>query len=261
MRGTIYSAFDWAIFLTCGSLQLVTLAILFRRKLYRQLFFFTTYLAVCLVTDIEWRWVSLTPAFYSRLWFYIYWAIEFLLSILRLLAFAEISKRILRGYPTIFTTSAWLLTAATTILLAWTANPAIHYAQRRSIRIIIGDQRFALMQAVLILAILTIGAYYRILIPPLYRLILVGIAVYASVQVANDQMIIHQTAPVTQSIFDYVRRASIVLSIMIWTYAVSRWSALPELEPKLISRAAYDDLSPQVHNKMQELNDKLAKLV
>ena len=258
---TFYSAFDWAIFLTCDSLLLVTLAILFRRKLYRQLFFFTTYLIVCLVTDIEWRWVSLTPAFYSRVWFYIYWAIEFLLSILRLLTFAEISRRILRGYPTISAAAGWLLFASTTILLVWTANPALQHANRRSMRILMGDQRFAVTQAVLVLAILTIGAYYRLLIPPLYRLILVGIGVYASVQVANDQIIIHQLGPVPHSIFDYVRRASIVLHIAIWTYAVSRWSALPEPEPKLISQIEYASLSPQVHGKMQELNDKLAKLV
>jgi hypothetical protein len=200
---------------------------------------------------------TLTTAYHLRIAFYYYWSVEFLVTILRLLAFAEVSRRILRVYPMVFAAGSRILTAAAAILLSWTAYPAVHSVRRIWPRIVVGNQRIALMQAVLVLALLTIGAYYRIQIPSLYRLILVGIGVFASIQVVNNQLLLRQSI-VPYSIPDY--RASTVVSTIIWTYAVWRWSGAPESQPKLISRVHYDKLSPQIHDKMQDLNDKLAKL-
>jgi hypothetical protein len=247
---TFSSAFDWAIFLTVDSLLLVTLSILVRRKLYGRLFFFTVYLIVSVISDVGWRWRTLTwPYPHIRVWFDAYWSVEFLLSILRLLTFAEISRRILRRYPAVFAAASWMLFGAGTILLSWSAVPAIHNVKRIWPLVMEGDQRFAFMQAVLVLAFLTIAGYYRIRIPPLNGLILIGIGVYSSLQVP------------AYSIPDYIRRGSIVISVVIWTYAVSRWSGVPEPQPGLIPQDTYDDFSPKLHDKMQELNDRLAKLI
>jgi hypothetical protein len=256
---TFSSAYDWSVFLTIDSLLLFTLSILFRRKLYRRLFFFTTYLVISMITDVAWRWTSLTTAYYLRMAFYYYWTVEFLLTILRLLAFAEVSRRILRVYPTVFAAGSWILTAAAAILLSWTAYPAVHSVRHIWPRIVVANQRIGLMQAVLVLALLTIGAYYRIQIPSLYRLILVGIGVFASIQVVNNELLLRQSI-VPYSVPDYMNRASMVVSTIIWTYAVWRWCGAPESQPELISQVQYEKLSPQIHDKMRDLNDKLAKL-
>jgi hypothetical protein len=257
---TFSSAFDWTIFLLVDSLLLVTLTIIFREKLYRRLFFFTIYLIVSVISDVIWRWRTTTSPYpHVRLWFDLYWSAEFLLSILRLLTFAEISRRILREYPAVSAVASWVLISSGTILLAWTAYPAIHNVRRIWPLVLVGDQRFALMQAILLLAFLTIGSYYRMRIPPLYWFVLVGIGIYSSLQVVNNELMLRQLVP-AYSIPDFIRRASIVTSVGMWTYAVSRWSAVPESQPELIPQAAYDQFSLQIHDKMQELNDKLAKL-
>jgi hypothetical protein len=49
-------------------------------------------------------------------------------------------------------------------------------------------------------------------------------------------------------------------ALVIWAYAVWHWSGVPETPPKLISQAAYDDIYPQIHHRLRDLNFKLASL-
>jgi hypothetical protein len=254
------SIFDWTIFLIIDSLLLVSLSILLRRKLHGRLFFFTSYLIVSVISDIGWRWRTLTwPYPHIRFWYFVYWSVEFLLSVLRLLTFAQICRQILRKYPTVYAATSVLLMGLGAVLLFWTAYPTIRGFGGIWPLVIIGDQRFALTQTVLLLAFLAIGSYYRMQIPPLYWFILVGIGVYSTLQIANNELLAHQLFP-SYSVADYIRRASIVISVAIWTYAVARWSGAPEQKSQLIPQITYDNFSSQLHDKMQEFNDRLADL-
>ena len=238
----------------------VMISIIVHRKAYRRLFFFTIYLAANIIWGVLWRYVSRTPAFYLLTWLYIYWSVELLLSILRLLTIAEIARRFLRGYPAIRAFASRLLTGVAAALLLWTTYSAIHNLHHIRRFILLGDQRFECMQVVLLLTLLIIGAYYRIQIPPLYRLILIGIGVYSSIQVANNGLGMLLTI-LPNSIFDYLRRGASMVSLVIWTYAVWRWSAIPDPQPRLIPQSTYDRLSPELHDRLQDLNDRLAGLV
>jgi hypothetical protein len=249
---TVYSVF----FSFCPAI----LFLFFRRKLYRRLIFFTVYLVSLFIWGIVELWISRTPIYSSHRWFDVFWSVEFALSTLRLLTIAEISRRFLRGYPAVWTLAAWLLSGVATALLLWTVQSAIHNVHHVRRFILLGDQRFECMQAILLLLVLLIGVYYRLQIPLLYRLILTGIGIYACVQVTNNPLGINQLI-LPNSTFDFIRRGSILISLGTWLYAIWRSPRIPDVRPELISQATYDELAPQIHDRMRDLNDKLSRLI
>jgi hypothetical protein len=63
------------------------------------------------------------------------------------------------------------------------------------------------------------------------------------------------------SIFGYIRRGSFLVASLIWTYALWRWGTISNTPPELISQGKYDDVSPQVHDRLRQLNGKLSDLI
>jgi hypothetical protein len=254
------SVFQWFMAPADLCLEFAVLFIAFRRRLQTQLPIFSTYLILVTISEIMGWWVSFTPWFYSDRYLYVYWSYQFILSLLRLLTIAEIARRSLRGYPAVWTFGWRVLLATGLLLLSWTAYSATQ--SRHHIRrfVAVGGQRFELMQAILLLVLLLLGAYYRVQISQLYRSILIGICIYSAVQVANNQILFLNQLP-ADSIFGYIRRSSFLVALVIWTYAVWRWGASKQTEPQPITQTVYDDLAPQVHDHLRDLNDKLANLV
>jgi hypothetical protein len=252
--------FAWVAYAIYFSLCPITLFLIFHRKLYRRLKVFTVYIFLLVVWGVLWALVARTPSFTSHTWFDIYFSVEFSLSFLRLLTIAEISRRLLRGYPAVWALASWLLIIVTVGLLSWTVQSAIHNVHHIRRFILLGDQRFECMQAILVLLVISIGVYYRVQIPRVYMFILVGIGIYASIQVADNPLGI-RIAILPNSIFDYIRRVSILLSLGFWLAAVCQPPRLADAEPEQISQATYDELAPKVHDHLKELNDKLEELV
>jgi hypothetical protein len=48
---------------------------------------------------------------------------------------------------------------------------------------------------------------------------------------------------------------------MLWAWAIWRWADDSTVSPKLISQQSYDELSPQIHDRLRDLNDRLADLL
>jgi hypothetical protein len=254
------SVFLWATAPTTICLELGLLFIAYRRRLYRQLVFFSAYIVVTTVAELGGWWVIYSPWHETERWRYVYWSLQFALSLLRLLTIAEISRRSLGKYPLVWTFASRFLAAVAAILLFWTARSAIQNLHHFRKFIMAGDQRFECMQAILLLVLLMVVVYYRVALSPLFRLVLIGIGIYSSLQVANDQLgIINVMQP--NSILDYIRRGTYIIPLSMWVYAVWRWGANSNTQPKLLSQSAYDDLSPQIHDRLRELNDKLSDLV
>jgi len=240
-------------------LELTLLYVAWRCRLYRHLVFFSAYIVLVTVQEFLGWWVSKIPWFHSSAYFYIFWSAQLVLSLIRLLTIAEIAKRSLRGYPAVWTLSWEILSAAGVILLSWATYSAIPYVHHPKKFIAVGGQHFELMQAILLLLVLILGVYYHVRVPALYRLILIGICIYSAVEVANSQLYL-LNSKAAESIFGHIRQASYPISLTIWTYAVWRWGAASNTAPELISQGKYDELSPQIHDRLKELNDKLFDL-
>jgi hypothetical protein len=256
---TFSSIFDSVTAPTSIFLEWALLLISYRRRLYRQLTFFSIYVVVLAVYDGVNEWVSFLPLFKTLTWNYVYWSAQFAFALLRLLTIAEITRRGLRGYPAVWG-SAWrLMSAAAVILLAWTTDSAIQNAHHMRKFIAVAGQRFEFMEAILLLLLLLLGAYYHVRISPLYRWILIGICIYSALLVANGQFWLLRTI-LGNLIFADVRRGAFLVPLVMWTYAVWRWGNAPTQPPELISQSEYDNISPQIHDRLRELNDKLTDL-
>jgi hypothetical protein len=113
---------------------------------------------------------------------------------------------------------------------------------------------------VLLLTLMGIGAYYQMRIPPLYRLILIGSCIYSAEQVVGSGLgRITDYAP--YSLYDFMERIGWLLMISVWTWAVWQWAGVSIRSPELLPQAVYDDLSPRVHDRLWDLNDRLAGLM
>lgn len=252
------SIFNWATGPFGIGLELALFVLSIRYKLYRKLIFFFAYIVLLGAQEPVIWWVSYLPWFNSTAWGNTYWSIQLCLSLLRLLTIAEISRRSLVPYPAVWSMGWRLLSAAAAILLAWTAYSAFQGRHHFRIFIAGGFQRFETMQAILLLLLLFLGVYYRVRISQLYRLILIGICIYSAIQIANNPLLLAKIP--ADSVWQYIYRGSFLIPMVIWTYAVWRWGGTSTTPPDLISQEKYDELSPQIHDRLKELNDKLSDL-
>lgn len=252
------SIFYWATVPLNFCLEFALLFLSFRRKLYRKLVFFFAYVVLLAVQEPVTWWVSYSPWYYSNAWGNTFWSIQFVLSLLRLLTIAEISRRSLRSYPAVWSLSWRVLSAVATLLMTWTAYSALRGPYYIRLFVAIGGRRFETMQAVLLLLLLFLGVYYGVRISQLYRLILIGICIYSAIQIATNQLLLAKIP--ADSIFEYIRRGSFLIPMAIWTYAAWRWGAASTAPPDLISQEKYDEMSPQIHDRLRDLNDKLSDL-
>jgi len=248
----------FSIAILCIGLAL--LALIVSRRLYRRLAAFSVFIPLFVIRDIAGLILLHTPYVQGILWSYIYWTSDLMLSTIYLFMIAEISNRFLREYPSIGRPASKLLAAVGLALISWTGSSMLRNFAHPRLFYMIGDQRLELTITVLILLFLAIGAYYRLKLPPLYRLVLIGIGIYSSVQVGANQIELKYMMG-ADSIFDYMRRGSFAISLVVWTYAVWRWATPPTIQSDLIPQSKYDHLSPQVHDRLQDVNLKLANLV
>ena len=242
------------------SLNFALLLLVLSRNLHRRLPVFTVFVFSFVARDVGALFVNYSPAARSLAWIYFYWTTEFLITGMYLFIIAEIAKLFLCDYPSIWRSASRLLDAVALVFTAWTVYSAFGYVQRPRFYMLIGDQRLLLTVTILILLVMAIGAYYRLKLPPLDRLVLVGIGIYAAVQVGANQIVMQYHLPPTL-LWDVLRRGSFIISTAVWTYGVWRWAGRPAREPELISQSKYEVLSPRIHDRLRALHNKLDTLI
>lgn len=250
---------DVSVSVLASFLELFLLFLVFNKGLYRKLILFTLYFSLLAPWDLIGFSVRYTPLFHSSGWSYFYWTSQFVFSILRLCAIAELCWRSLHAYPAVWNLAWRSLASVATLLLLWTTYSALYNVHVFQAFISHGLQRFEFMQAVLLVAILGIGAYYRLAVPSLYRWMLAGLGLYSAVLVTNYELALSTRYP-PKSIFDFVFRLSYCTALLIWIWGIYRWAGVPTQPPALISQKTYDALSPQIHDRLHELNDRLAHM-
>jgi hypothetical protein len=254
--------FSELLTVTLYCLGLSLLALVLWRKLRQRLPVFTLFVVSFVIRDIVVLFFINSSFFYTPAWFRIFWTSELILSATYLFVIAEVAGLFLRAYPSIWPSASRLLIVVGLGLTTWTVYSAMRFWGHARLFIMIGDQRLMLTVTILILLIMAIGSYYRLKLPPLYRLVLIGIGMYASVQVVANQIEMqYKMGP--NSLFDYMRRGSFGISELVWIYAIWRWAAAarPARKSELIPQSEYDHLSPQVHNCLRDMTQQLASLV
>jgi hypothetical protein len=249
------------VILYCLSLALLVLV--FWRNVCRRLPVFTLFVVSFVTRDVVFLFFVNRPFTYTLTWYYIFWISEFILSAMYLFVIAEVARLFLRDYPSIWRSASRLLAVVGIVLTTWTVYSAMRFFGHPRFFFTVGDQRLMLTVAVLILLLMAIGSYYRLKLHPLYRLVLIGIGIYASVQVVTNQIEIQYRLASNTALWDFLRRGSFGIGELVWIYAVWRWAAAapPVRQSELITQSEYDHLSPRVHNRLQDVIQKLASMV
>ena len=238
--------------------QLVLLALVLRREFRRQLMSFTVFMVLVVLRDTACLIVNRTSFYSSHAWFDIYWTSEFVISTMYLCVIVEIAMRSLRGYPSIWRPASTLLSVVALALTTWTVVSTMHYFGHHRQFVMVGDQHLVLTITILVLLLLAISSYYRVKLSPLYRLVLAGIGIYTSIEVVANQ--VQLQSRVGYTIWDNLRLSAFDIGQILWIYAALRCTASSAVEAELIPQSKYDDLSPQIHDRLQTLNFKLGKL-
>jgi hypothetical protein len=243
-------------------LSLSLFALVLWRNLRRYLPVFTVFVLSFVTRDVAMLFFISRPFYRTPAWYYIFWSSEFIISAMYLFMIAEVARLFLRDYPSIWRSASRLLAVVGIALTAWTVYSTMRFFGRPRLFFSVGDQRLTLTAAILILLLMAIGSYYRLKLHPLYRLVLIGIGIYTSLQVVTNQIEIQNRLAYSTALWDFLRRGSFGVSELVWIYAVWRWAApaLPERHSELIPQSKYDHLSPQVHNRLQDVIQKLASI-
>ena len=219
---------------------------------------FTVFMVLVVFRDIACLIVNRTSFYNSLAWFDIYWTSEFVLTSIYLLMIAQIAMRSLRGYPSIWRSASTFLSVVALALVSWTVVSTMHYFGHRRQFVMVGDQHLVLTIIILVLLLMAICSYYRVKLPPLYRLVLAGIGIYTSIEMVANQ--VQFQSRVGYTIWNNLRVSAFKIGLILWIYAAWRWAAAPARQDELIPQSKYDDLSPQIHDRLQTLNYKLARL-
>jgi hypothetical protein len=248
----------------CEVSEYLLLPVLFvlalRRKIHRKLRFFVFYLLFASAREIALAAFGQFPAIGDRLYYpyiYSYYGAGFILSFLRLFITFEICQQVLRRYPTLKVFTWRIIATLAVALFSWTFYFAIRNIHHIRKFILTFQQTTDVSFALLLLTLLGIGAYYRMRIPPLFRLILIGSCIYSAVQVVNSELG-RYIVDLPYSVVDFAQRLTYNLMLSIWVWAVWRWGNDPTPPPELIPQATYDQLAPQVHDRLRDLNDSLS---
>jgi hypothetical protein len=234
----------------------------FRRQLLRKLVFLAIYIYIQIPRDLILDWFYYRPPKIQNFLYidiYFYWITAIILSFLRILTIAEIGKKILSQSPAVWKLGWRVLTVVAFSILVWTAFGVVHERQVLQQYILTLEQRLNILASFLTLALMGIGIYYQLLVFPLYRRVLVGSCIYSAVQLVDTELG-RLTMNPSNSVFDFAQRFTFTLMIGIWAWALWKWSGAKPKTHQLIPQAQYDELSPQVHDRLRKLNDRLAGL-
>jgi hypothetical protein len=260
---SLVSILNWTVGILGDTLLLVLLVLVFRTKVYRHLKFLVFYLLFATARTLAIELYGAPPASIHDHWYYpylySYWISAFVLSFLRLFITLEICERVLRKYPAL-RVFVWRIMASLAVaLFTWTLYFGIRNFPHVSRFLLTFQQTTDVSFALLVLTLMGIGVYYRMRIPGLYRVILIGSCVYSAVQVVDSE-VGRQTAYAPNSPFDFAQRLAYNMMLAIWAWAVWQHGKESTPSPETVSQATYDELSPQIHDRLKELNDKLSDL-
>jgi hypothetical protein len=240
-------------------LEVLLLVLAIRKKLFSTLIFLALYIYLLFARETVWLYIAHSHYFLSHWAAYFYYISDVILTALRLLVIVEIGIRTLQGYPFVWHFAWRLLALMGLILILWGAHSALRDAHSFQQLILTIRQFLNSTQAVLLLVILVIGLYYRIDVPHLYRSIVIGVCIFSAVQIFNSELGRYFRDP-RNTAFDDIYRSSFVIMEVVWVKALWLWSGDPLRPRQLISQGQYDELSPQIHDRLRELNDRLAGL-
>lgn len=240
-------------------LELAVLSLALRRKIFRELPFFSIYLALLVASEVaRWYAVRLT-ALASRASFDTYWITEALLVSFHALVVYEICRVLLRPYKGIWRLCQPFLLTVGAVLILDAALAAKESSPQLASAILAAERGLELAALATLLFGLAFCKYYGIRIERHLLWIGLGLGFYSAVQVANNTFMQHGLGWYF-SFWENLRLVSFNVATVCWLVALLKPVPVAQpLRPQL-SQREYDILAPQVTARLRELNTRLLEM-
>ncbi len=254
----LYVLVLWA----CSALlQLIALILLVGKGSFRKLPFFTVYIALNLCQVAFLVFVYSVWGGNSETRTILAWYSECVTLLAQALATTEILKVTLRPYRGIWglVWRALVFTSALVVLIvALATRGAWHTAKWFEL-----NRGYHLTFAAAVIACLLLVRYYSIQVPAAYKMILGGFCLYSCTEILIHtvmQSLVKKAFYAYEPIWQSSTMLSFIVVVFIWVAAL--WKPLP-IEARQAappSDSLYQRLSPEINERLRELNEKLLRL-
>lgn len=241
--------------------QLIVLALLVPKGKFRKLPFFTAYVALDLCQAIFLFGVYSTPGLADITTKNLAWYSECVTLFAQALATTEILRATLRSYQGIWglVWRALMLTSTLVLLLVAMATRG-GWAAEKWFEL---NRGYHLTFAAAVIACLLLIRYYSIQVPAAYKMILAGFCFYSCTEILINtvlQVLLKKSFDDYQPIWQSSTMLSFIVVLFIWAAAL--WEPLPveARPPAPPSDSIHQRLSPEINERLRELNEKLLRL-
>ncbi len=241
-------------------LKFLLCTLVFYRRLYRRLPFFSLY-AVLLVVEVTavW-WVYREWSYRSYPAFYTYWFASAIVLLARFLVVAELCWTSLSTYPAIWPLVRRLLMLIAVLALCYAAITAFRTSSSPLPTFVLAsEQALEIAFAVILVALAGFGARYMAVLGPVERNIVIGLGAYSCFQVINNTFMQQW---MSRYFHWWVSMRVVAFDIAMVVWIVPLRKALPQAEPErtLISESAAIRLLRELLANMKEITEELKRI-
>ncbi len=235
-------------------------ALVYYRRLYRRLPFFTLY-ASLLVAEFAFVWFAYhTWGYASRAGSYAYWSALGIVLTARGLAIAELCSVCLKNYAGLWSLARRVLGLAALALLASASFTAALNQYRIDKFVLAAEEGLEFAAAVILILLFAITVRYKVWLEPMEHSIFLGLALYSIFQMLNRTFMSRLLTPYFPW-WESVRIGCFDIAMLIWLYALRQPLPSAPEGPALIGEQAALDLLRQLLQGMRELTNELKRMV
>ena len=241
-----------------AGLKVLLCALVFYRRVYRRLPFFSLY-AMLLVAEVAAVWfVYREWGYLSHAAFYTYWLASLVVLMARALVVAELCWTSLRNYPLIWSFGRKLLSLVAVVVLGYAAATAFKNNSPLAAFVLTSERGLEISFAVVLVALLGFSTWYEVALGPVDRNIVIGLGFYSCFQVINNTFMdqwmsryFHWWVSIRVLAFD--------VAMLIWLAPLRK--PLPPMEPgTLISEGVAIRLLRELLANMREIAEEMKRL-
>jgi hypothetical protein len=254
--------------------QIILCILVFARKLYQRLFFFTIYATVLAAGTLGIQLIYHHFGFHSTQSHSAYWILTMVDVVAASLAVAELCRYKLRGFKGIWGL-AWR--GLTLLALFFLVNALVDaWGQPNKIAIygLTIGRDFGISSVAILLALLLIRNYYGLSLEPLQRAIATGMCLFCIVDTASNTLLKDlfsnyiSSSPEHASqiahagdLWNIIQSSAFIVSMGIWSFALRKPLPVAEQDPVLLPAEVYDEVSGSVNLQLRAFNERLLGLL
>jgi hypothetical protein len=241
-------------------LKFLLCALVFYRRLYRRLPFFSVYVVLLVVeVTIVW-WVYRVWRYRSFAAWYTFWYASAVVLFARFLVVGELCWTGLGTYPAIWTWVRKLLVLIAVVTLSYAAVTAFtSKSSPLATFVLSSESALEISFAVILVALVGFGARYMAVLRPVERNIVIGLGAYSCFQIINNTFMQEW---MSKYFHWWVSMRVITFDIAMLVWIVPLREALPPVEPgpTLISESVAVRLMRELLAQMREITEEMKRI-